>query len=159
MNLVEEFWKRVRKSDGCWEWTGTLQKRPNGAESYGLFTVGRKRRVLAHKFSYELAHGPVPPSKVVRHRCDNPKCVRPDHLLVGTQADNLADMRARGRAHFNKFQRGQQHPNAKVDASKVQRIRARRREGLSLAAIGAEFGLHASTVHDIVQGRTWTHVA
>lgn len=114
---------------------------------------------MAHKFSYELAHGLVPAGKVVRHRCDNPKCVRPDHLLVGTQADNLADMRERGRAYFNKFQRGQQHPKAKLDASKVQRIRARRHEGLSLAAIGAEFDLHPSTVHDIVQGRTWTHVA
>ena len=89
-NTVADFWKKVNKTDGCWEWTGTFIK--NG---YGHFTMHRKK-YLAHRFSVML-DGRDPTGLLVCHKCDNTKCVRPDHLFVGTQQDNVTDMMNKGR--------------------------------------------------------------
>jgi hypothetical protein len=145
------------EGDACWEWQGYRTKRRGGALSYGLFAI-KKRSFLAHRMSWLLARGDIPPGQVIRHRCDNVACVRPDHLELGTQADNLSDMRMRGRAHFNRFKTGSEHPNAKIDPEKVKLIRRLRADGLSLAKIGAQVDLNASSVHDIVRGKTWGHV-
>jgi hypothetical protein len=87
----EKFWSLVRKDQACWAWTGGTNGRGYGA----LHVAGRK--VLAHRFSYELHFGRIPPGRVIMHRCDNPICVRPDHLKLGTQLDNIADREAKGR--------------------------------------------------------------
>lgn len=99
----ERFWARVRKSDGCWEWTGTLS--PCG---YGRFDIAppladRWHSTGAHRVAWMLTHGPIPEGEghhgtCVLHRCDNPKCVRPDHLFLGTQSENMADKTQKGRA-------------------------------------------------------------
>ena len=88
--LDGRFWSNVVKGDGCWEWTGYVSGR------YGRIRVGDGRRIQAHRFSYELHYGATD-SPVICHRCDNPLCVRPDHLFAGDQAANLADMTAKGR--------------------------------------------------------------
>lgn len=159
--VVARFWSRVVKAEGegCWLWTGSNQKRPNGSQGYGIFNRGKRRdRELAHRFSFKLANGGLPDDVKVCHKCDTPLCVRPDHLFRGTQADNLADMRAKGRAKFNSFELGTAHPNAKIDPDTVREIRALRASGLTFAKIGDRVGLHASTVHDIASRRTWAHV-
>jgi hypothetical protein len=159
---VAEFVARVRVApSGCWEWAGSRQKRPSGALSYGVFSMkrrGRSRKLLAHRLAWMLMHGPLGAGVVVCHRCDNVACVRPDHLFSGTQADNLADMRAKGRGYVNSFPRGTSHPSAKINEATVREIRELRAGGLSFAKIGAHVGLHASTVHDIVRGKNWAHV-
>jgi hypothetical protein len=77
---------------GCWEWKGGKMK--NG---YGRFGIAKGQIVFAHRYSYEAKHGPIPPGLFVLHSCDNPGCVNPSHLSVGTHADNMQDMRAKGR--------------------------------------------------------------
>ena len=86
------FWKHVDKSVDCWIWTAA--RYPNG---YGVFGLSRSALMSAHRFSWTLAHGPIPPGMCVRHRCDVRTCVRPEHLVLGTQQENLADMSAKGR--------------------------------------------------------------
>lgn len=95
--FAEKFWNRVKKADGdqCWEWP---RKKSMHIGMYG--TVGREgARLLAHRAAWELTNGPIPPGMFVCHRCDNPPCVRPDHLFLGTNADNIEDMRKKGRDH------------------------------------------------------------
>lgn len=86
----ERFWSNVQKTDGCWVWTGCR------SHDYGLMGAN-KARILAHRFSWELHYGPIPNGLGVLHRCDNPPCVRPDHLFLGTFEDNMKDKIAKGR--------------------------------------------------------------
>lgn len=90
----ERFWSRVKKSDGCWEWTGP---RKNSRSHYGAFFPKQGEHWAAHRYAYTLAHGPIPDGLLVCHRCDNPPCVRPDHLFLGTDRANHDDMVSKGR--------------------------------------------------------------
>lgn len=90
--IEDRIWKFVQKTDGCWEWNGRRNDR-----GYGLFAVTHAAARRAHRVIWELVNGPIPSGMVVCHRCDNPPCVRPDHLFLGTQADNMRDMQAKGR--------------------------------------------------------------
>ena len=96
------FWRFVEKGPGCWTWTGA-----KGQEGYGKFSVliPRLHQIRAHRFSYELHFGPLPAGMQVCHHCDTPSCVRPDHLFVGTQLDNMRDMVAKGRSRNNNSSR------------------------------------------------------
>jgi hypothetical protein len=87
---LSSFWDKVSKGDGCWLWLA------NAPTSYGMFWNGQ-RNIYAHRFAYEATYGEIPPGMCACHRCDNPKCVRPDHLFLGTRKDNTRDMIAKGR--------------------------------------------------------------
>lgn len=92
----ERFWQRVDKTageDACWPWTARRDRR-----GYGRISVPGRRHFLAHRYAFESAVGPITDGLNVLHSCDNPPCCNPAHLHLGTQADNLAEMRARGRA-------------------------------------------------------------
>lgn len=96
------FWEKVEKSDGCWTWKGSIGVNSLG---YGVFHIGDHSSVIAHRYSWELhfgkieGHDPTDPTKEINvcHHCDNPKCVRPDHLFLGTDKDNHDDMMRKGR--------------------------------------------------------------
>lgn len=89
---ADRFWEKVEKGDGCWEWTAA------SLDGYGIFKLSRSEgNRRAHVFAYELEIGPTE-GRWVLHRCDNPPCVRPDHLFLGTNADNMQDMSAKGRS-------------------------------------------------------------
>lgn len=94
--LAVRFWKRVSFAGPCWEWMGgTFNKRKGGA--YGQVYVGPHKYMSAHRVSYLLNKGPIPKGFSVLHECDNPPCIRPNHLFLGTQGDNCRDMAAKGR--------------------------------------------------------------
>ena len=98
LSAEQRFWRFVeRNTEGCWSWTGSKD------EGYGRFGVDG-RTVRAHRFSYELHHGPIPDGMVVMHKCDNPQCTNPGHLELGTLHDNALDMVAKGR-HWSQRRR------------------------------------------------------
>ena len=149
---VDKFWERVVKNDGgCWVWTGTTAR-----SGYGM--VKRDRRAFgAHRASWQLTYGPVPSGLFVLHHCDNRICVRPEHLYVGTLADNARDREERGRGIR---QSGDTHPASKLTAEFV--ASARRRWAARQAtqkALAAEAGVHFHTMQRALRGETWRHVS
>lgn len=160
--IRERFWAKVDKGGSvpvhcpergqCSVWT------EHTAEAgYGQFCLRRGEFRLAHVVSYALTNGPVPPRAHVCHHCDNPPCVRPDHLFLGTAADNSADMFAKGR-------QGPRHPgseraNARLTEEQVKAIRAVLPYFGRDAGLAREFGVSQTTIRKIFAGRAWRHVA
>ena len=168
---VERFWSKVQKSNGCWLWTGGTN--PKG---YGRFAMGNRRysmvMVLAHRYSWVLANGPILDGLCVLHECDTPACVRPGpgHLFLGTRADNNADMDRKGRSNRRGFAIGRERhpewwptgasvPGAKLTDRKVRRIRVLYATGeWSYVRLAAKYEVGRTTVENIVKQRKWKHV-
>jgi hypothetical protein len=112
--------------------------------------------MTAHRWMYEKRCGPVPDGLILCHHCDNPPCVNPDHLFVGTQADNNADKIAKGR---DGSLRGERHLKAKMTAAMVREARRLNAEGVSGRKLAARFGLSPSAMQQLLAGKTWREEA
>lgn len=147
---IARFWSGVEKcADGCWRWTRHVN---SGGEGYGVFSVNN-RLAYVHRFSYAMVHGDIPDGLCVMHSCDVRTCVNPQHLRLGTPADNSADMVSKGR-----HQHGEDSPLARLSDADVVRIKERRASGESTVLIAKEFGLSATHVGSICRGRFWKHL-
>lgn len=140
---------------GCWEWTGG--KNENG---YGTL-YHDKVLMLAHRFSYAVHSGVTPDSQIVCHRCDNPKCVNPDHLFIGTRADNNRDMRAKGRHKPPTAppQKGAQNHNAVLTEALVIEGRKLRAEGQKYRVIAERLGVEPNAIWCAITGKSWAHIS
>lgn len=152
----EKFWTYVDKSagaDACWPWTGAKN---NGG--YGVVRHNSKH-VGAHRRAWVFANGcELTTEQFVCHRCDNPPCVNPAHLFIGTNAENVADMWAKGRGRYPDL-RGEDHGMARLTEQDVRDIRARLAAGDAPSALASEFGVHAAHIRNIGYRRFWKHLA
>lgn len=159
---IGRFWSKTQKTETCWLWIAATDRK-----GYGYFSVGPKRSEdgsirntmrASHRVAYEIANGPIPDALWVLHKCDNPRCVNPGHLFLGTSQDNVTDMDQKGRRVSNPM-RGSRHANAILDEASVKEIVRRHRErGETQAGLAAEYGVSISTVNHIFTGRLWAHL-
>ena len=147
---ISKFWRNVEKTDGCWNWTGMTVR------GYGRLYISEAGCVSmqAHRFAYQEFKGPIGRGLVVMHKCDNTRCVNPDHLELGTQAENMADMRSKGRAR-DTGPKGERSHLAKLTEDQVREIRA---SSLGPVATAKIYGIHRDTVRLIRQRKIWDHL-
>lgn len=148
LNPERRFWMSVEKGPDCWLWTGSM------AGHYGKLR-GAVAAIGAHRFSYELHHGPIPPGMVVMHSCDTPKCVNPAHLSVGTYKDNMDDMDRKGRRVIAAL-KGQECAQSKLNDDMVRWMRSQR--AMTPTEMGRHLGVDPNTVRAVLKRKTWKHV-
>lgn len=159
---LARFWSKVNKDGNiplhcpelgnCWEWrNGMTRKR------YGHFAAGGRKgkQFQSHHVSWELAFGDVPNGLWVLHKCDNPCCVRPDHLFLGTQKDNMKDMHQKKRRISPDFS-GENNPRHKLTKIQVDEIRQRYENGeTNKSVLGREYGVHNTQISRIIRKKLW----
>ena len=170
---ILRFWSkvRIRHPDECWPWRGTIF-----STGYGQFGIrrGKSRNAGflfgAHRIAWTITNGPIPDRLLVLHHCDNPSCVSPRHLFLGTSADNTQDAirkerfacgeKSGARKHPESLSRGEQHYLAKLDPEKVRLILRRYAAGTdSVPSLAREYHVARSTIWSVLHRKTWAHVA
>lgn len=130
--LIKQFWSKIKRGPGCWEWQ-------RGQRGYGQVWLEGKKW-YAHRLSYTLCKGEIPQGGHICHTCDNPRCVRPSHLWVGSQVTNMRDMGRKGRGNTQK-----------ISFAQRQQIRARYAAGdIQQPTLAAEYGVNKETISSIV---------
>ncbi len=149
--IADRFWEKVRithhKARGCWIWTAA--KYPNG---YGIFMVQKGTFENAHRTAWRLSFGPIPEGLQVLHRCDNRECVRPTHLFLGTQADNMRDMHGKKRWKYkSRNQSGENNPNSIISDLLVAKMLDEIKEGMGPVSVARKHGISYKTLWAIRQ--------
>lgn len=137
------FWQRVTKTESCWLWS-----RGHSKAGYGrVWFLGETRD--AHRVAWEITYGHIPDNLFVCHTCDNPGCVRPEHLFIGTATDNVHDMYAKGREVSGR---------AKLNEQQVRSILMAYLNGVTPSLLAKQYQVDRSSVYNILYGKTWKHV-
>lgn len=155
MLLSDALWQRVDKSGDCWIWTGSRHV-------FGYGTIRSfDQNVLCHRLAWESTYGPIPEGMAVCHKCDNPPCCRPEHLFLGTLADNNRDRAAKGRgakAHRHPSP-GMANGNAVLTDAAIRDIRSTyAKGGISQQAIAEQYGVSQPLISRIVLKKGWRHI-
>lgn len=149
MNIddLNRFWSKVDKTSnplGCWEWIN-----PNHPFGYGRFGFDKKK-YLSHRLSYQIHYGPITSKDCVLHKCDNPSCVNPQHLFLGSRADNALDRTNKGRTY-----KGSQVTTSKFTEQQVLAIRA---SSKTIKELVVEYQCNKQTLYNIIQRKSWQHI-
>jgi hypothetical protein len=163
--VLQSFWSRVREGAGCWEWTPG-SRTLHGTIYLGLGADGRIINEGPHRFSYQIHVGPIPPGLFVCHHCDNKRCVRPDHLYVGTTQDNTRDAIRRNRRNLMPRMgvdrdlagkmKAEFHPLSRLSTEQVEHIRRTYRRGATThRALAEKYNVSRTCITDILSGRRW----
>lgn len=148
--LEELFWSKVRKGSSCWEWTACISH----GRGILVHVVNRKQKMwLAHRLAWTLLRGPIPKGMFVCHHCDNPKCVNPGHLFIGTHQMNVTDSVRKWRHTY-----GEKNPQAKLTEKQVKKIRMLRKQGWTYDRLASKFHMTLSPIRDVCKGYTWQFV-
>lgn len=153
--IEERFWSRVNKSGDCWIWTGCTTGNGYGAIQYNGKQEG------THRVAWMMVHGSIPKGMMVMHACDNPLCVRIDHLSLGSLQENVQDMVAKGRASRSGPRRpakGERNSGAKLTEMDVVRIRNYHNAGLSIRELANRYSVTDISIRNIINRKTWKHV-
>lgn len=149
---IKRFWgKTQRRESGCLEWMAGKFER-----GYGAFQIAGKTR-KAHRLSWEISHGPIPSGMFVCHKCDNPACVDPEHLFLGTAKDNNQDMVNKGRARYpgpKRPPKGIKHHKSILTEQSVMRIRILGR-AIKQEEMAAWFGVSKQTISAVLRREIW----
>lgn len=150
--VLEKFWKHVKidSMTGCWQWTGGKNE-----FGYGIFCTD-KRRIRTHRYCWELFKEPIPKGMCICHHCDNPSCINPDHMFIGTQAENMADMRKKHRGS-TKPRPGTENPAAKLSEQQV-RIIFSMNGTVRAEEVAQVFNVKKTSVYNIWSRITWKHL-
>ena len=147
--VIVRFWNKVDRRGGpeaCWPWLAGCVR-----DGRGVFYPRRNRQIVAARIMWALTYGPVPDGMVVCHHCDNPSCVNPVHLFIGTQADNLADMRSKERGA-----RGERHGISVLTEANIHEIRRMLAAGIRITAVARHFGVSRRNIGMIKSGHRWS---
>lgn len=146
--VEERFWEKVASAgpDDCWPWIAST-----GTGGYGKISVDGEH-TKATRVGWRLVFGPIPEGMFVLHKCDNPPCCNPTHWFLGTQQDNMDDMKEKGRGRY-----GEKAYQAKLNENSVIQIRKLWIEGENLSDLGRRFGVAPATIRDVVYNKTWRH--
>lgn len=150
------FWAKVRKTSTCWLWTCTVKRGRRAHEKRAMFKVDG-RWWGAARYLWTKLKGPIPEGLQVLHTCDNSLCVRLSHLWIGTQLENIEDMKQKGRARNNPS-RGEESPSSKLTEKEARRLIRLRGEGWLLRELELEFEIGQAQISRIVNGHRWTHL-
>jgi hypothetical protein len=148
--IEQKLLRYVVAGNGCWNWIATKDR-----DGYGLLTHHRGKQIRAHRASYEFHVAKIPTGLFVCHSCDNPSCVNPEHLFVGTSKENTRDMIDKNR---RPVLCGEKHPNAKLTNDQVAQIKQLRSENRLLKDIANQFNISFQTVSSITKGTTWNNI-
>lgn len=156
LDKESNFWSRVDKTGCCWRWLGGKDK-----DGYGMATGNDGLSRRANRLAWAFTHGPIPDGMLVCHTCDNPSCVRPDHLFLGTPLDNAVDRDRKGRCRAPSTSnrvRGEDHLRAKFTVVIVREIRRLFSEHYPATELAKMFKTSRQSIHRIVKRQAWKHV-
>lgn len=165
MDIKTRFFNKIYKTPTCWLWIGAIR---GGDCKYGNIRMGKKR-ILAHRLSWEIHFGKIPINKLVLHKCDNPACVNPEHLFIGTQLDNIQDRVSKDRSAKGKTHKCFVHPElvyrgeschfsrlTEKDVKEIRRKYIPRK--YSTYKLAKEYNVTATCIYAIVRNISWKHI-